>query len=186
MTNNDSEKYFLTTHINVRQSIAFLVIRLVFIELLFALFFYFIAFPNSFLQSFFAIILNGFSIRFFLFLLAVLAKLFFEFTAVYRWLNEYYEITTTKLIHRKGFLFRKWEMYDFKQVRLAGVKQGLFGRLLNYGTIHLYDPYANKNVYVYLVHNPVKYFDIIKDFVSKVSKLDEEREVVSFHKIAES
>lgn len=48
----------------------------------------------------------------------------FEFMAVYQWLNEYYEITTTKLIHRKGFIFRKQEMYDFKQVRLAGVKQG--------------------------------------------------------------
>ena len=177
----DAEKDFSVAHTNVRQSISFLVIRLICIEFFFAILYYLIAFPSP-IVVFFSFIPNNITIRVLVFSVLVLTKICFSFMVVYQWLSEYYEITAMKIIHRKGFIFRKESAYDFKQIRLAGVSQGFFGKLLNFGTIHFYDPYVNKNIYIYLIHNPIKYYNIIRELLPRK---DDEHEVVSFHKIVE-
>lgn len=178
----DKENYFQTTHINVRQSIAFLVLKLILIEFIFALIIYNIAFPHSLLQNFFTMIPDGSSLKIIIFLLTILAKIYFDFMAIYQWLNEYYEITPTKVLHRKGFIFRKEQCFELAHIKLAEVKQSFLGKLLNYGTIHLYDPYSNKNIYIYLIHNPMRYHRILKDLIPK---LDDERETIMVHKVFE-
>jgi hypothetical protein len=173
---------FYATHINIRQGISFLILKLVITEIVFIFLLYSVAFPHSFLDNFFLLFQQPNQIRLILFLLLALCKFYFEFISVYQWLNEYYEISCTQIVHRKGFIFRKEQCYDYKQVRLVDLKQNFIARLLNYGTIHMFDPYAHKNIYLYLIHNPLRYYKIIKSLIPRV---DDEREIVSLRKTTE-
>jgi hypothetical protein len=91
------------------------------------------------------------------------------------WLNEYYEITPTTLSHRRGLIWRKEQDYDLKHIRSVSVQQGIFGKLLNYGTITLYERELRKEIYVYLIHNPVKYLHVLRDLTASSN---EEKDII--------
>ena len=97
---------------------------------------------------------------------------------IFDWLDTYYEITPTKIIKRGGTFFKKSEEYTYKHIMSVDVQQGFWGRILNYGTIHMYDRYIGKDVYLSLIHNPKRYFAIL---VSLIPNIDVKEEVIREH-----
>lgn len=174
------DRKLLVSHINVRQSVAFLLIRLFLVEVGFGIVIFFVAFPPGFVSAFFNTIPDSYTLKITIFISFVMAKIYLLFLIVYQWLNEYYEITPTRVIKKKGFIFRTEEAYAYNYIRLVGVQQDFFGKLLNYGSIHLYDRYLNKDVFIYLIHNPIKHFNLIRELTPFT---DEEKDVVGIYPV---
>lgn len=158
----ENQKTISVTHINVRQSISFLIIRLSAIEVINALIILFLYFPLSQTNSIFNFIQipQGFHIG--LFIVLTLFKMFISFFVIFQWLNDYYEIAPNKVVHRSGFIFKKEDQYAFTHISSIGLKQSLLGKILNYGTLELYDRFDKKHKYLYLIHNPMRHFHIIE------------------------
>lgn len=158
--NKGKESSIAVSHITVRQSIFFLVLKLLFLEIVAAG--SIIAF-HIFLSSYlirYSQNINLFNIP--VFILLVILKTFFMIYVIVTWLEEYYEITPKEVIHRKGFLFRREERYTLEHIGSIILEQGLLGRIFNFGTLKLFDWALEENVYIYLIHSPLKYHHILE------------------------
>lgn len=158
----DSKDTFEVTHVNIRVSIVFLVLKLVALDILAILtalvFFWVISSGNLTDQ------VNSFLISnsAFYFLILAGVKLAFTLYIVIQWLNEYYEITPAQVIYRKGAIWRKVDIHDFSLVRSIGIQQSFLGRVLNYGTINIYDRGVYKYFFLNYIHNPHRYFKLLQ------------------------
>lgn len=151
------------THLNIRQSVSILVIKLIFSELLVAL---------IFLGSYLFIIEGdryvayiGENVQFIMALigLVVLIKALYTSYLVLQWLNEYYEMTPEFIAHKYGIIFKKADHYRFVHIRRMIVNDSLLGELMNFGTITFYDTRLNKYLDMYMIHNARRYAKIIKE-----------------------
>lgn len=156
------------THITVRQSIFFLVLKLLFLEIVAALSIiaFHIVLANYATQ--YSLNIAFFNIP--IFILLVLLKTIFMIYVIASWLEEYYEITPTEVLHRKGFLFRREERYTLDHVGSITLEQGLFGRIFNFGSLKLFDWALEENVYIYLIHSPLKYHHILETLLPDVDR----------------
>lgn len=150
------------TYLNIRQSILILLLKLVLVDLVFAVLivgFYFVLMQGGQITEFAAQ-------NIFVFLAALgiagILKIFVSVYVVLQWLNEYYEITPDAILHKKGIIFRKTEMYKIDKIRMMDIEDTFLGELLNYATITLYDIRLNKYLVMYLIHNPQRYARILK------------------------
>jgi membrane protein YdbS with pleckstrin-like domain len=160
-------------HINIRQSISILVGKIIladfFYLLLILLFFSPFFIPEAKILRDIAVANN---IVYFL-ILAVL-KIILVIYIILQWLNEYYEITTKSVTHKHGILFKKTERFPFNDIKLINIQQDVFGKLLNFGTISIYDWKTRKENHMYLIHNPIRYLHVLE---SLIPKLDEEKNI---------
>jgi len=92
-------------------------------------------------------------------------KMLFSVYIVLQWINEYYEITPTVIYHRSGVIFKKEEKYILGHIRMVEVFQSFYGRLLNFGTIGLFDYRRNKYEDMFMIHNPMRYSAIIETLI---------------------
>lgn len=150
------------THVNVRSSVSFLLLKILFVELIAA--FLLIIFLGSYYLDVTYLTETRF-INVPLFIFMVIIKTFISYYIILQWLNEYYEITPKILYKRRGVFFKSEEKYPLKNMQRVEVKQGFFGRFLNYGTISLYDPRREKYEDMYLIHNPLRYAEIIENLM---------------------
>ncbi len=81
---------------------------------------------------------------------------------VLQWLNEYYEITTKMVYHKKGLVFRSIQKYPLEAVKYISLDQDFLGKIFNYGTIMLYDQRREKRLDLYLIHNPIRYMEVFE------------------------
>lgn len=86
------------------------------------------------------------------------------------WLEEYYELTPTEVIHKKGFLFRQEERYTLDHIGSITIEQGLFGRIFNFGSLKLFDWALEENIYIYLIHSPRKYHNILETLIPEADR----------------
>lgn len=160
--NHQGNKEVYLTYFNVRHSISVLLVKIIFID---------------FLAGFFHILLYELLIRgahiinyefinnplsYFIFAVIVLTQVFITTYVVLQWLNEYYEITADEIVHKNGIIFKHVEKYRFDNVRAVSTSESFLGELLNFGTITLYDIRMQKYLDMFLIHNPKRYFKIIK------------------------
>lgn len=158
------------THINVRQSIFFLVLKLIFLDMMIAVLamFYFSLASAELASEILSDRIQFYNILFILSL--VLLRIIFVVIIALRWINERYEIWPDAVIHKCGFIFRRQEKHPFSQMRSMRVEQGFFGKIFGFGTITLYNWYLETNTSLYLIHNPMKYFHIIENLMPKSEK----------------
>jgi membrane protein YdbS with pleckstrin-like domain len=162
------------THINVRQSVAVVVIKLLLLELTAAVF---VAFYFGFFTSMMnAIGSSSWFVKTVVLFFFALIKTYLVGYVIYDWINEYYEITPHRVVFRKGFIFKKKHGYSYNHIKLVGLKQGIWGRLFNFGTIHLYDRSINENIHMFLIHNPKKCLELLEELIPLA---DEELETVN-------
>lgn len=157
----DQHKITLT-HLNIRQSIAVLLTKLIFIDCLLSVTvvgFYFILVQGDQIIS--ALSSNA-SLFLGVFFGLGITKVFLTMYIVLSWLNEYYEITPENIIHKKGIIFTKTEQYALDKIRTMDIQDNLIGELCNFATITLYDIRLNKYLDMYLIHNPQRYTAILK------------------------
>lgn len=150
------------TYINIRQSIVILLAKILVIDLIMAL---------IIVGFYFGLIQGGqitdFAIKnsiLFLLSFGVMGTLKIAATVyvILQWLNEYYEITPEAVVHKKGIIFRKTEIYELSKVRMIDVEDSFLGEIFNYATITLYDLRLRKYMDMYLIHNPQRYAKILK------------------------
>lgn len=164
----------LVSHFNVRQSISILVLRLVLIDIISAIFF--LAIFSSDISFILEEVLKSYKIL--AFLLLVVFKVGLTIFSVLQWLNEYWEITTEKVIHRRGVIYKTEQTFSLDRAREIKVEQGFLGELLNFGTIVLFDIRLNRNMNLYLIHNPRRY---LKIFEGIIPDLEEEKDIALKH-----
>lgn len=170
--------YIDLPYVTVRQSIAFLLLRLIVIEILASLF---VVVFNGFLVSSVTSdavqpLLVRFNVPIYIFL--VILKIILVIYVVLQWVNEYYRITPKEIIHKKGFIFKKEEKCKIYHVAEISLEQGLLGRIFNYGTIKAINWATDKTVYLYLIHNPVRYKNVLHRLIPEA---DEEKKVFREH-----
>lgn len=164
------EKKIFVTHLNVRQSIFLMLLKLISLELIFVLMFLiFVTFLSTSSlsdQLKFSIISH---IKF-VFIPLALIKIFLTVYVVLLWLNEYYEIKTDMIVHKRGIIWRKEEHYPARQIREVKIHQGTLGRVFQFGTVTLFDWDLAKYKTLYLIHNPLKYARILETLLPKASQ----------------
>lgn len=167
------ESKITVSHLNIRQSIAILLAKLIFLELIASVIFL-IFHPVLFSSqlSNVAPFIDIYSSR--LFILAVFIKMILTIYIVLSWLNEYYEVTSKLVRHKKGILFVHKEQLALADIQSITLHQGLIGKLFNFGTLSLYDWKWRKHEYLYDIHNPTKYLDVIEELLPGI---DEEKEI---------
>lgn len=166
------------SHINIRLSISILLLRLLVIELVGAIL---VILLHSSLFVFDGEVLEQMGMQTFnilFFSIFVFIKTALTVFVILQWLNEYYEITSTVIYHRKGLIFKTEEKYPLEHIGFVEVKQGIFGKILNFGTISLYDKGRNKYVDMYLIHNPMRYTRVIEELLPQV---DEKKQILREH-----
>lgn len=163
------------THITIRQSIFFLILKLFSIEILAAACLiaaiWILAANNAFRQDFLFFIIA-------IFVTAVIFKTLATLLTITQWLEEYYEITPTEIIHKNGFLFKKEERHKLIHMKSLSLDQSTLGKIFNFGTLRLNNWSLDKDVYLYLIHNPIKYHKILKDLLQEA---DTERHTLREH-----
>lgn len=174
LTMHEEIKKIQVTHVNIRLSISFLVLRLLGIELIAALA---IILLHSFIFSPYSTLVNVQvrELNIPLFLALVLIKTSLTIFVVFQWLNEYYEISAEFIIHKKGAIFRREEKFPTAHVANVDITQNLLGKILNYGTIILYNYRRQVYTIMYQIHNPIRYSKILEDLIPN---LEEEKNIV--------
>src|SRR3989344_8316511 len=164
-TENTNERTIVVTHVTIRQSIFFLVMKLIVIEVVagiaVAIFHTIILSPN--VRGNINPDLIVFNIP--LFVAVAFAKIILTIFVIIQWVNEYYEITPKEVIHKKGLIFKKEERHTLNHLVTLEVEQGLVGRIFHYGTLKLFNKETKKDTYLYLIHNPMKYHRILQDII---------------------
>lgn len=167
------KKEIIVSHVTIRQSISLLLLKLIILEVIFSAIFIFFH-PVLFSSQLADIISYFSSYNILFFLIAVVIKIVLTFYIVLAWLNEYYEITSSAVRHRKGIIFVRKEQLALADIQSITLHQGLIGKFLNFGTLSLFDWKWRKHEYLYAIHNPTKYLDIIEDLLPGI---DEEKDV---------
>jgi len=178
----DPKHQIVVTHVTIRQSIFFLILRLIILEILagvLVIVLHTILFSTDIVETIFG---NAQVFNTPLFILLILIKTIVMIVVVMMWLEEYYEITPREIIHKNGFIFRFEEQNKLIHIGSVTLEQGLFGRIFNYGTIKFYNWTQDKTSYLYLIHNPLKYYHILQ---SLLPEADEDKRVVREHLIEE-
>ena len=167
---NETGKNIVITHVTIRQSISFLVLRLLSIEIMAAI--AIIVFHTLILRSDIRQLVGDdiliFNIP--LFILLVVIKTVITIFVIIQWLNEYYEITTKDIVHRRGLILKKGERHLLQHIGSVSIEQGVFGRIFNFGTLKLFNWTKEKYVYLYLIHNPMKYLHIMEELLTDADK----------------
>lgn len=157
----DSQKITLT-FINIRESIAILLVKLITADLILAVIILSIYGLLFLIEGSWFSSISTNLIFLILFSLNGFIKIFLSIYIILDWLNEYYEITPEYIYHKKGIIFRKVEQYRVDHIRRMDIQDSFFGEVLNFATISLYDIRLNKSLDLYLIHDPNRYANILK------------------------
>ncbi len=174
----DSKDTFEVTHVNVRTSIVFLILKVILLDILATatalVFFGVLSVPS--LSEDLKVSLISNSATYFLVLAGL--KIMITLYVVFQWLNEYYEITPKQVVYRRGIVWRKVDVYDFGHIRSVGIQQSLLGKIFNFGSLSIFDRGVYKYYYLNYIHNPHRYFKLLKDLCTDA---DIEKDVVREH-----
>lgn len=178
MNSNRNRKKISVSHVDVRLSISFLLLKLIFADLITTLFFAFIytvliatgfiTYVNPLAPSFTIIV----------FIIGTFMETLLTIYIILEWLSEYYEISPYAVTHRHGVIFKKEDRYGFQNIKQVRVEQGLMGNFLNYGTIVLFDWRLSKYAELYSVHNPMRHMKILEELLPNV---DEHKSTIREH-----
>ena len=163
------ERTIAVEHLTIRQSIFFLVLRLFTIEVLAAfavIALHFLLEEASNRMEFDTSVLFNIPV----YLALVIIKMLLTIYIVVQWVNEYYEIYPSEILHKKGFLVKQEERHLIEHIGSIKIEQGFLGRVFNFGTIKLFNWTTEKDILLYLIHNPRKYEHILEELAPEADK----------------
>lgn len=179
LVKNGDEKLIQVSHVTVRQSVFLLLLKLVIFEVVATAVIisaYLFGSSTSNIANVFG---NSYGLYLILlFVVFILGKMFVVIFVIIQWLYDYYEITPKEIIHKRGWFFRKEEGNSIAHLGSIDIEQDILGRLFNYGSLNLYNWVLEKDVSLYLIHNPIKYLRILKNLIPQS---DEDRHLLREH-----
>lgn len=157
-------------HLNIRQSIAIVLVKLVLLEIIASSGFLFVYFGLS--QSLVRESISGLFDSYFgwVFLLLVVVKILVTIYVILDWLNSYYEIDKENIYTRKGIIWMTEQKFAIANLGDVVLEQGIIGRLLNFGNIRIFDTELKRDFLLYLIHNPQRYFAILEELAPQGDK----------------
>lgn len=148
----------------IRKSAMLFVLRIILLELLFEIIYLswrsLIHFLPFSLET--VVTLNFISIIVFLILVTVIQNIFLIFIAL-GWVNDYYEIRADEVVHITGTLSKTEKAYPYRDIQSITIHQDFFGRLFNYGSVHLFIPALGYDLNFNEISNPAKFVELIKN-----------------------
>lgn len=170
MAQNNKNGKIYVGHINIRQSIFFLVLKLMLMDIFASILalVYFFSVSNQFTPSILSNTILMYNVWFFMILIVI--KFTLTIYVVLGWINEYYEIWPTFIIHKRGFIIKNQEKHPLSHLRSIKVEQGVLGKFFGYGTITIYNWYLERHTSLYLIHNPIKYYNIIESLIPRTEE----------------
>lgn len=171
INNNPDQSQISVTHIEIHQSVWLLLFRLMLLEVL-AASLLLLWFRLANMPEFTTLALNLlFSAP--LFLLLVGIKLLIMSSIVLQWLSNYYHLSLSEISHRKGLLIKQEEAHNLDHLSSLDFKQNFIGKLFNFGTLELYNWTLEKYFLLYDIHNPQKYYFILKKLIPAANHVRE-------------
>ncbi len=151
----------------IRQSIVYLFLRLILLQILFTIVYLFMLFPLNFFELNPEIKLLAYSLVSVVFFALLLMQMYFTLNIVLNWFGEYYEVKPGELVFHHGILEKKEKIYLTKHIESITINQSFMEKLFNYGTIRLYNPVLNQHMHIDAVNKPEKYVHIIEKQMSE-------------------
>jgi len=103
------------------------------------------------------------------FLTVLLAVGFVEmivlFYAVIRWHNHYNMLRSDRILTSRGVFLRRQRLFAIKNIESISVRQGIIGKIFNFGTLHLYAPTLNHQIKMLGVNDPCHKEKIIEELL---------------------
>lgn len=157
-----NEKQITLTYLNVRESIAILLSKLVVTDIVLAGIIIGIYFALVRGTQFLGLDLVNPTLFLSLFISLGIVKILITCFVVLDWLYEYYEITPEYVVHKHGIIFKKQEHFKMENIRAINVQDSFLGQIFNFATITIYDVRLNKYLDMYLIHNAKRYAKVFK------------------------
>ncbi|MFN7160675.1 MAG: PH domain-containing protein [Candidatus Gracilibacteria bacterium] len=80
---------------------------------------------------------------------------------LFKWMNKYYVINLKEITVHEGLFKKRQANYSLATVDHITLSQGLFARLMNYGTVKLFDSANQQRVNISGITNPAYYLEAI-------------------------
>lgn len=147
--------------ITVHHSLYYLFVRIVSIELLFAVtmgVYWFIAISQVEYINLLAAEKNIMLVA----IVLTITKVLVLFGIIVQWAADFYQITTDEVIHKKGIIFQREERFKIGHLGSVKFEQNMLGRVLNFGTIKFYNWVLEKDFILFMIHNPYRYYTILQ------------------------
>jgi uncharacterized membrane protein YdbT with pleckstrin-like domain len=152
--------------ITIRGSITLLILRVLFTELIFEfsyIIWRFLIDLNLFeVSNETQLVINSFSVILFLVLVTVIQTAIIIYI-ILDWANRYYEFNSDEIVFKSGVASKQERSYPYRDIQSVRLKQGILGRLLNFGTIEVFIPTLGYDLHFTEIPNPREFVKIIKD-----------------------
>ena len=102
-----------------------------------------------------------------LFVILALFQLYFTIVSIVSWMNDFYEIKSGEVMRKTGIFRRREQTFSLKNIEVIDLYQGFLGKMLEYGTIRLFSPFANTEFYFYHIPDPKKYIEVLREMMPK-------------------
>lgn len=146
----------------LRRSVFILIFALINIEILFDGLYILLKLPVMYFSLPALIQLKLTSLYFLIFIGINILKFAFILLVCLRWVTTTYEIKSNEIKFKKGLLALNQKVFLCKHTQEVICKQGVVGKIFNFGSIEIYDPTLIDRITIDSIQNPNKYADIIK------------------------
>lgn len=165
MDNDKSYQY--SNNLIIRKSAAVMFIRLIMFELLAGILYVLLRMGLRYLDI-------QLDTEFSLTPLALVKSLFFMTVeigvagfVILQWINNYYILTSNEIKYITGIVSKKEMNYSLKNIQSVSFEQGLIGRILNYGSVKIFSPALQQELFLNEVPYPSQVVDNIKDVLEE-------------------
>jgi len=167
MDNDKNNQY--SNNLTIRKSAAVMFIRLVMFEFLSGILYVLLRMGLRYLDI-------QLDTEFSLTPLALVKSLFFMIAeigvagfVILQWINNYYILTSNEIKYITGIISKREMNYSLENVQSVSFEQGLIGRILNYGSVKIFSPALQQELFLTEVPNPSKIVENIKEVLENDS-----------------
>ncbi len=86
---------------------------------------------------------------------------------LWQWAFEWFEVREGLMVHHKGIIFRRTTGTSLQHLEEISVREGLFGRILKYGTLVLHNPMLKQQVTLHDVLDPLVQARALRSAIGK-------------------
>jgi len=148
--------------LTIRQSTTHLAIRLILLQLIFALIYMFLTISVRLFDATPQIREWAYSLANILIIPIVLYQLGLMLWVILDWVGNSYILREGEIVVRSGIINRKEKIFAIKHIESISCNQSWFERIFNYGTLRLFNPLLQQNVNLVSVKNPQKYLKVLE------------------------
>lgn len=151
----------------LRSSMVLFVFRIILIVFLFNIITMSIRVPVTILEFDRDFLIQLYNLNTALIIILMFTQIFLIVLTCLNWANEYYEIKPGRIRHKFGFFFRKEEVFECTHVQEIELEQTFWGRLFNFGSIHIYSPALDRKILLVNIDEPEKNMELIEEIINQ-------------------